>query len=121
MPYTSKHGGQGRAPSTLTVEKGGTLVALEGTRKCHHGDPVGDQLGPVVPQPVLQLADAVLKLAIHSTAALGALVPVCGTPGEAQTVGAVLVTGAHNGGFPAAELFRTLGCSSGLSRGGCHF
>lgn len=64
--------------STLTVEEGGALVTLEGACKCHHRDPVRDQLGPVVPQPVLQLADAVLQLTICPTAAIGALVLVLG-------------------------------------------
>lgn len=67
----------------MTVEVRGTLVSLEGPRKRHHGDPVRDQLGPVVTQPVLQLAHTVILL-------YTAVVTFCAHASPAVTVLAML-------------------------------
>lgn len=81
----------------MTVENRGTLVALEGARERHHGDPVRDQLGPVVAQPVLQPAHTVLlRTAIDLCAgalASPVVVPVFALR-QGRIVGAILVAAA---------------------------
>lgn len=76
---------------TLAVKKRGTLVSLEGSRERHHGDPIGDQLGPVVAQPVLQLAHSVLLLRTVTLDVLASFVVSVIALRHCRVVGTILV------------------------------
>lgn len=92
----------------MTVENRRALVALEGARERHHGDPVRDQLGPVVAQPVLQPAHTVLLCTAIALCAddlvASPVVPVFALR-QCRIVGTVLVAAARR----CARQFRTAG------------
>lgn len=102
----------------MTVENRRALVALEGACECHHGDPVRDQLGPVVAQPVLQPAHTVLlrtSIALYADVLASPVDPVFALR-QCRIVATILVAAVRR----CARQFRTAGRRAGkMFAAGC--
>lgn len=86
-------------------------MPLEGSCERHHGDPIGDQLGPVVAQPVLQLAHTVLLLRTVALHVLASPVVTVIALRHGRVVGTILVATVQH--RHARKQFRTASAGRG--------